>query len=51
MVIQRQQVAIRIFVKHEQEAQETTLSLQRSLDRASLGGNGSDCRSREGKED
>lgn len=38
MVIQRQQVAIRKFVKHEQEAQETTLALQRSLDRATLGG-------------
>ena len=42
MVIQRQQVAITIFVKHEQEAQETTLALQRSLDRATLGGKGSE---------
>ena len=53
MVIQRQQVAIRIFVKHEQEAQETTLALQRSLDRATLGesGKGSECANREKKED
>ena len=40
MVIRRQQVAIRIFVKHEQEAQETTLALQRPLDTATLGGSG-----------